>query len=89
MVDKLLYFASRVGLGAPHGGVRRLGVDYVSAYGTNLLFLLKTHTLLRRSSCLSPVSAGLLASLNIYIYQRLIFYYINKYKFLPLYRQVR
>jgi len=30
-----------------------------SAYGTNLLFLLKTHTLLRRSSCLSSLIADL------------------------------
>jgi len=37
-----------------------------SACSTDLLFLLKTHTPLRQSSCLSPVSAGLLASLNVY-----------------------
>jgi len=37
-----------------------------SACGTNLLFLLKTHTPLRRSSCLSPLSVSLLASLNVY-----------------------
>jgi len=37
-----------------------------STYSTNLLFLLKTHTLLRWSSYLSPISAGLLASLNVY-----------------------
>ena len=36
-----------------------------SAYDTDLLFLLKTHTPLRRSSYLSPVSVGLLASLNV------------------------
>ena len=37
-----------------------------SACGTNLLFLLKTYTPLRRSSCLSPLSVSLLASLNVY-----------------------
>jgi hypothetical protein len=37
-----------------------------SACGTNLLFLLKTHTPLRRSSCLSPLVLNLSASLNIY-----------------------
>ena len=36
-----------------------------SAYGTNLLFLLKTHTPLRRSSYLSLLIADLLVSLNI------------------------
>ena len=36
-----------------------------STYSTNLLFLLKTHTLLCWSSCLSPISIDLLASLNI------------------------
>ena len=37
-----------------------------SAYGTDLLFLLKTHTLLRRSSYLSLLIIDLLASLNVY-----------------------
>ena len=37
-----------------------------SAYSTNLLFLLKTHTPLHRSSCLSSLIADLSASLNIY-----------------------
>jgi len=37
-----------------------------SAYSTNLLFLLKTHTPLCWSSYLSTISAGLLASLNVY-----------------------
>ena len=38
-----------------------------STYNINLLFLLKTHTLLYWSSCLSPLSIGLLVFLNIYI----------------------
>ena len=38
-----------------------------SIYGTDLLFLLKTYTPLCWSSCLSPISIGLLASLNICI----------------------
>ena len=37
-----------------------------STYSSDLLFLLKTHTLLRWSSCLSPLILDLLASLNIY-----------------------
>jgi len=37
-----------------------------SACGTNLLFLLKTYTLLRRSSYLSLLIADLLVSLNVY-----------------------
>ena len=37
-----------------------------SIYGSDLLFLLKTHTLLHWSSCLSPLILDLLASLNIY-----------------------
>jgi hypothetical protein len=37
-----------------------------SAYSTDLLFLLKTHTLLRQSSYLSLLIIDLLASLNIY-----------------------
>jgi len=36
-----------------------------SAYGTDLLFLSKTHTPLRWSSCLSLLIADLLASLNV------------------------
>ena len=36
-----------------------------SAYGTNLLFLLKTHTLLHWSSCLSLLITDLLVSLNV------------------------
>ena len=36
-----------------------------SACGTDLLFLLKTHTPLRRSSCLSLLIADLSASLNV------------------------
>ena len=36
-----------------------------SAYGIDLLLLLKTHTPLRQSSCLSPLSADLSASLNV------------------------
>ena len=44
-----------------------LWVILYCTYSTNLLFLLKTHTLLYWSSCLSPLSIGLLASLNIYI----------------------
>ena len=38
-----------------------------STYSTDLLFLLKTYTLLYWSSYLSPLSISLLASLNIYI----------------------
>ena len=38
-----------------------------STYSTNLLFLLKTYTLLRQSSCLSLLITDLLASLNICI----------------------
>ena len=37
-----------------------------STYNTDLLFLLKTYTLLYWSSCLSPLILDLLASLNIY-----------------------
>ena len=37
-----------------------------STYSTNLLFLLKTYTLLHQSSCLSLLIIDLLASLNIY-----------------------
>ena len=37
-----------------------------SVYSTDLLFLLKTYTLLCRSSYLSPLSISLLASLNVY-----------------------
>ena len=37
-----------------------------SACGTDLLFLLKTHTPLRQSSYLSSLIADLLASLNVY-----------------------
>jgi len=55
-----------------------------SACGTNLLFLLKTHTPLRWSSCLSPVSAGLLASLNIYTLKLLKSSWYNSHRLLSL-----
>ena len=58
-----------------------------SAYGTDLLFLLKTHTPLCWSSCLSPISAGLLASLNVYTSKLLKSSWYNSHRllFLKLY----
>ena len=55
-----------------------------SAYGTDLLFLLKTHTLLRWSSCLSPISAGLLASLNVCTLKLLKSSWYNSHRLLSL-----
>ena len=55
-----------------------------STYGTDLLFLLKTYTLLRRSSCLSLLSVSLLASLNICTLNLLKSSWYNFYKLLSL-----
>jgi hypothetical protein len=55
-----------------------------SACGTNLLFLLKTHTLLYWSSYLSPLSLDLSASLNIYTVKLLKSSWYNSYKLLSL-----
>ena len=55
-----------------------------STYSTDLLFLLKTHTLLYQSSYLSPTSTSLLASLNVYILKLLKSSQYNFYKLLSL-----
>jgi hypothetical protein len=55
-----------------------------SACGTDLLFLLKTHTPLRRSSCLSLLIADLLASLNICTSKLLKSSWYNSYRLLSL-----
>jgi len=55
-----------------------------SAYSTNLLFLLKTHTLLHRSSCLSLLIADLLASLNVCTLKLLKSSWYNSHKLLSL-----
>ena len=51
-----------------------LQITLYRTYSTNLLFLLKTHTLLYWSSCLSLLSIDLLAFLNIYILKLLKFF---------------
>ena len=61
-----------------------LWVILYSAYSTDLLFLLKTHTPLYWSSCLSPISAGLLASFNIYILKLLKSSWYNSHRLLSL-----
>jgi len=55
-----------------------------SACGTDLLFLLKTYTLLCWSSCLSPVSAGLLVSLNVCTLKLLKSSWYNSHRLLSL-----
>jgi len=55
-----------------------------SACGTNLLFLLKTYTPLRWSSCLSLLIADLLVSLNVYTLKLLKSSWYNSHKLLSL-----
>jgi len=55
-----------------------------SACGINLLLLLKTHTPLRWSSCLSPLVLDLSASLNVCTVKLLKSSWYNSYKLLSL-----
>ena len=79
----LLSMYSLISLSDHSVGLSLWATSY-SACGTDLLFLLKTHTLLRRSSCLSPLSVSLLASLNVCTLKLLKSSWYNSYKLLSL-----